>query len=175
MKIPEYESYTYIKGVVFNKKGLPVHIIHEGSDKESYKMKTTTGRWKSISKRAIKTLCGDILRIPSNGDYFVDEMANIYSFSPRHPDGIKLSSYVAYNGYITVTIIYNGKKQTMNVHRLVAETFIMNDYTLMGLCCLHTDDDKLNPILSNLSVDTYSVNNKNAYLSGLNPGNGFKH
>jgi len=55
----------------------------------------------------------------------------------------------------------------------MAETFIMNRYSSYGLCCMHKDNNKRNCHISNLSLGTYSKNNKDAYRDKLNQGNKF--
>ena len=42
------------------------------------------------------------------------------------------------------------------------------------LCCMHLDDNKHNNDLDNLKVGTYSENNKAAYSTVANLGNGLK-
>lgn len=64
-------------------------------------------------------------------------------------------------GYPSVSLCYyyEGKKKrkTINVHRLIAETFIPNPNNLP--CVNHIDENKTNNDISNLEWCTYSYNN----------------
>ena len=57
----------------------------------------------------------------------------------------------------------------------MARAFILEDYVERWLVCLHSDDVKGNIDLSNLSVGAYSKNNKDAYSTGCNTGNGLNN
>jgi len=81
-------------------------------------------------------------------------------FSPHIKQGIILKPRVGTNGYMQLSINYKGKLRTCSVHKLVAETFLMNDYIQKKLCCMHKDNNKLNCHLDNLVIGTYSTNNK---------------
>ena len=78
------------------------------------------------------------------------------------------------NGYPYVKIQYDGIGRKVDVHKLVAEAFMMKDYSKYGICCMHRDDDKMNPHVDNLELGSYSQNNKDSYGRGRNPGNGLK-
>lgn len=63
------------------------------------------------------------------------------------------------DGYLRVTMINDNKQiRTYRVHRLVAETFIANEYNYMVVN--HLDNNKLNNDISNLEWCTVSENNK---------------
>ena len=75
----------------------------------------------------------------------------------RYKDTGKLASTsVAATGYIQVGIWYNGKPQTFNVHRLVAEAFIPNPENLPHVN--HKDENRANCSVDNLEWCTVKYN-----------------
>lgn len=72
--------------------------------------------------------------------------------------------------YKTISLAYKGVTTTVNIHRLVAETFLTRKE---GLPCVnHIDGDKHNNSVCNLEWCTYSENLTHAYDTGLrNKGN----
>ena len=159
MKIPGFNDYEYIDEKIINKKKKEITISKTGNGIYC-KMKNDEGKWKAIAYSKIKALVGEKLimtidaqPIPGTNDtYFVNKQGIIYSFSNSYPNGKILKPNIGKSGYPGVTI--RGKRR--EVHTLVVKTFIMEDYVERGLCCLHSDDDKSNFKLSNLSVGTYS-------------------
>lgn len=127
----------------------------------------------------IEALCGDTLELPldakiipgTGGVYYIDESGNVYSFSKSNPKGLKLTNILNSAGYYVVNITFDGKRRPIEVHQLMARTFLQEDYIEKGLVCLHADDVKTNIKLTNLSIGTYSKNNKDAYATGVNQGN----
>ena len=173
-QVDELPGYKYIDNILYNPKGKQVNLIKTKGGKGTYKVKNNENKWLNISKSKILSLFDYILQIPidakqipGNSDYFIDKNSNIYSFSKMYPSGKILSPCVGTNGYLY--LIINGK--TLSVHSIMANTFIINEYTKKGLCCMHKDNDKLNCKLNNLCIGTYSQNNKDAYKDGLNKGN----
>ncbi len=170
----ELPGYKYIQEVLYNPKGKKVNLIQVKGGLGTYKVKNYENKWINISKSKISFLFNEILKlpndakaIPNNDDYFADTKGNIYSFSRMHPSGKILSPSIGSSGYLY--LIINGKR--LSLHSIVANTFIMNEYTKHGLCCMHKDNNKLNCKLDNLCIGTYSQNNKDAYKDGLNNGN----
>ena len=60
------------------------------------------------------------------------------------------------NGYRSVCLCKNNKRQYKKVHRLVLETFI--DLCPNGFCACHNNGNKLDNRLENLRWDSYSNN-----------------
>ena len=71
------------------------------------------------------------------------------------------------NGYSRVSTKINGKTYHFNVHRAVAELFILNSDPSRFNQVNHIDGDKTNPIASNLEWITQSQNQLHAYGTGL--------
>jgi len=107
----------------------------------------------------------------TDNTYFTDKTGTIYSFSRSYPNGKILKPSVGSSGYPSVNIVFKGRRRFITVHQLICRTFISVNYIEEGYCCLHADDNKLNYSLSNLSVGTYSQNNRDAYTRNLNTGN----
>lgn len=140
------------------------------------KVKDSSGTWRTISLNTLLALSGSSIelpigakQIPGHENYYIDTSGNVYSFTALNPRGIKLSTWVGRHGYLVVSI----DNVKYDLHYLMLHTFKLENYTDKGLVCMHLDDDKTNPKLSNLELGTYSQNNKDAYDRGLNPGNGF--
>lgn len=180
MIIPEFSNYRYVDGEVVDNKTNRVKALRKQGD---YKLKDDAGKWRGVSVSKIKALCGDTLKLPEDAvpiksaaeGYYIDKKGKVYSFSSAYPAGTILDCGIGSNGYLRVHLKTKcGKNRMIEVHSLVARAFIDEEYTSKGLVCLHKDNNKLNPALDNLSVGTYSQNNKDAYTDGLNPGNGLK-
>tara|TARA_R110000851_G_scaffold269038_1_gene421719 strand:+ start:664 stop:1254 length:591 start_codon:yes stop_codon:yes gene_type:complete len=182
MIVENFTNYYY------NKKSFTVHKIPSGceitkqinkSGRQTFKMKGDDGYWKTMSMSKIRSLSKDVITIPqcakelpySDGKVFVSPLGDVYSFTTINPRGIKLKHGVSEAKYPSVSIFLCGRYRTKGVHQLVAMTFIDKDYLEKGLVCMHKDDNKNNCHLSNLSVGTYSKNNKDAYITGVNTGN----
>jgi len=171
LDIEGYSEYYLLGEDVFKKKNDKRLIF-----KKHVKMKNDLGIWKGVSLSKIKSLSGlnlilpyDTRPIKNSIDTYIDTKGNVYTFSTLNPQGIQLVNYISKsNGYPRVNIIYNNKRRSIEVHILMAETFIMEDYISKGFVCMHLDSNKLNNNLSNLDVGTYSENNKDAYIKGIN-------
>lgn len=73
----------------------------------------------------------------------------------------KLKMYKDENGYLNITLTYNGKIKHFRIHRLVAMAFIDNKQNKPQVN--HKDGNKLNNHVSNLEWCTQSENEKHAY------------
>lgn len=69
------------------------------------------------------------------------------------------------NGYLVVNLKHNGRQKMKTVHRLVAESFILNPENKR--CVNHIDGNKKNNNVNNLEWCTHSENNKHAVKLGL--------
>jgi len=174
MNIPTFPGYQLVEGIVY-KNGKAVTATFRGRGRYIYKMKHESGKWKQLALRTVKSLFEPLLNLPegsrevknTDGKYWIDVDGNVYSFTHMNLKGVVLQHYLSANGYVSVGI----NNVTREVHSIMANTFILDGYADKGLCCLHKDNDKTNPSLDNLSVGTYSENNKDAYKDGLNKGN----
>ena len=70
------------------------------------------------------------------------------------------------DGYYQVNLYYNGIEATKKVHRLVALTFLPDDYK-EGLVVNHIDGNKTNNFVGNLEWTTVQGNTQHAYDNGL--------
>lgn len=102
---------------------------------------------------------GKYIRLPVKGYegiYEADTEGNIWSIdrkqifkgteSIRH--GRKLCPHQSNSGYLYVTLAKNNKKQSVLVHRIIAETFLPNLNRLPQVN--HKDENKLNNSIENL-------------------------
>ncbi|AUR91668.1 HNH nuclease [Vibrio phage 1.161.O._10N.261.48.C5] len=147
-----------------------------------YKLKTACGSWKSISYGKVEVLSGlsgipeGFTEVPhTEGTAFVDENGRFFRRN-AHNIGQEVipNSPIGSQGkpkYLEVNLLYKGKFRVVELHQLMCVTFYDKDYVEKGLVCLHKDNDKTNPKLSNLRVGTYSENNKQSYDDGINKGN----
>lgn len=94
------------------------------------------------------------------GIYTIDEFGNIFN-----KDGI-MHPYMTNKGYKCIVLCKNNIKKKFLVHRLVALVFVPNpnNYPIV----LHLDNVKTNTHYTNLKWGTYSENNSQAILDGLN-------
>lgn len=76
-------------------------------------------------------------------------------YKNKHMSGI-LAPHI-HDGYYSINLKIGGRKKTVGIHRIVAETFIQNSKNLP--CVNHKDEDKLNNYVENLEWCTYSYNN----------------
>jgi hypothetical protein len=79
-----------------------------------------------------------------------------------------LSIHISSNGYPSVGLSINGNSRMFNVHSLIAKSFIDKNYIIKNLVVNHKDGIKLNSILSNLEVVSYSCNLTHAHKNRLN-------
>ena len=72
-----------------------------------------------------------------------------------------LSPAVSHDGYLKVDLKANGKREQVEINRLVALSFLDSNYTMKGLVCDHIDRDRQNNNLSNLRIVTHRENSQN--------------
>lgn len=111
---------------------------------ERFYLISSLGNLKSIARNAIS---------PINGKkYFVKECLRKYAINPQ-------------TGYYTTSLAFNGKTLTVNIHRLVALTFIPNPENKKEVN--HKDGNKLNNHVTNLEWATTRENSIHAWANGL--------
>lgn len=96
-------------------------------------------------------------------DYLIDEYGNVYSNKYNKLKVIKQQYHK--KGYKVVTLVQNGTKKTLKVHRLVALTFIKNPLNKTQVN--HIDGNKENNNVLNLEWATQSENQIHAHKTGL--------
>ncbi len=177
MKVEGFSLYTYNKGSVYKGNELikPTSTTARPNALR-YKIKSDTGEWKVISLSRIKSIVGDVLRLPkkatvikgTDDKYFITPKGRVFSFSAMNPNGIELR---AENGgeYLNVRILLNGIRGSIGVHRLVAYTFLGLDLDDSDSVVMHKDNNKLNNKKKNLKIGTFSDNNQQAWDDGLKP------
>ena len=170
MQIPGFNDYTYLNGDVINNNNKVLKKITTKLGTYQYKMKRDDGRWTSVTESTLNSLVGNTIKLPSTAKripksvgYFIDIDGTVFSFSRTFPRGKILTHTISASGYPRIKI--DGK--TMDIHTILARTFIMENYIEKGLVCRHKDDIKTNCHINNLCVGTYSQNNKEAYDRGL--------
>ncbi len=95
-------------------------------------------------------------------DYLVSKEGVVYSTITSK----ELTNVIAANGYYVVNLkTPDGKKKVINVHRLVAETFLTGHFE--GAHVNHKDGNKLNNSLDNLEWCTNQENRDHAWETGL--------
>lgn len=114
------------------------------------------------------------------GLYQVSTLGNIRSIDRiekcgsffRHRKGKVLKQVINRGGYCQVTLTKDGKGCSKEVHRLIAKTFIENEYNLPEVN--HIDCDKTNNSVDNLEWVSREDNTKHAMEHDLKP-HGDKH
>lgn len=100
------------------------------------------------------------------GCYQVSNTGKVRSLNYRQTKQMKeLSCRVNHKGYVDVHLSKNGKSKRIVVHRLVAQTFILNPKALPQIN--HIDGNKQNNNINNLEWCNNSENQKHAYEKGL--------
>lgn len=91
-------------------------------------------------------------------NYQVSNFGRILSLNYNHTGKSKLlKPGDDGHGYLQVDFFKDGKRKSCKVHRLVAETFLLNPDNLP--CINHKDEDKTNNLVENLEYCTYEYNN----------------
>ena len=95
-------------------------------------------------------------------EYFqVSNLGNVYS--KRRSKLLKKTK--SKNGYLTISTRIKGECYCFYVHRLVAKSFLINEFDKP--CINHIDGDKSNNVLSNLEWVTHLENSKHAIENHL--------
>lgn len=180
MDIPGFSSYSLEKdGRVFNNKTKKfITKSHRAKTKFAFfKLKNDEGVWKQVSEQKLQALVyppnppDTFTKVPLYERTYISPEGEVWSGPTKvFPIGGMLSIQLREDGYPSV----HTEKGLIAVHQLLALTYLDNLYLSKGLCVMHLDDDKNNYCLSNLKIGTYSENNKAAYETGANPGNGLK-
>lgn len=96
--------------------------------------------------------------------YINEENLEIYKIF-ENGKTIKLCKWIDNVGYYMVSFRINGKKNWKRVHRIIAETLILNPNNLPHVN--HIDGNKLNNSLDNLEWCTNQYNTQQAYDNNL--------
>lgn len=107
------------------------------------------------------------------GLYQVSNLGNVKllkrTFSPnggtRVIENKIMKNYINRDGYIKVQLTNNGKQKTISIHRLVAQSFVKNEFEYNEVN--HIDGDKSNNNIENLEWSNRSQNIKHAILNNL--------
>lgn len=108
------------------------------------------------------------LPVPSlNNLYAVSHLGNVMRIESGQGarPGHQIATHITAKGYRAAKVCVDGKKRTVNVHKIVAEAFL-------GPCpdgyeVDHIDTDKTNPRLDNLEYVTHEENMRRAKENGL--------
>ena len=165
--ISRYPGYSFVNGKVFTPQGREINLNSNGKYWVINSKGTgTTVVPASILRQLASPIVMDIgsKEIPGIDNYFVSPLGAVYSFDPgMYPNGLLLSQHVGSTGYLQVKVA----DKTRRVHSLVAITFLDKDYIAKGLVAMHLDNNKQNPLLSNIKIGTYSENINAAHADGL--------
>lgn len=93
-------------------------------------------------------------------NYLISSMGRI-----KNDSGAILMPHLNPNGYLTVRLYKNGKHYSKYIHRLVAETFLINNQT--DLQVNHINGNKTDNRVCNLEWCTASENIRHAMNNGL--------
>lgn len=94
----------------------------------------------------------DILQY--DGQYQISNDGQVRSFKRSKSQPRMIKPFEDRDGYLCVRLVKNGSKHQYRIHRLVAETFILNNNHKPTVN--HIDGDKHNNTVSNLEWATYS-------------------
>lgn len=126
-----------------------------------------TNKKKKLINEFLKNNTSDTWKYIKNykGIYKINTKGEIYSFytqkylkSKKHP-----------KGYLYIGLCKKGKRNTFKIHRLVAQTFILNPENKPQIN--HIDGNKSNNCVKNLEWCTNGENQKHAFLNGLQTPN----
>lgn len=153
-------------------KIMPLYLRGGRESQRFFKLKNDTGSFTQISNNTLFALAKGVSppegydQVPKYPKLYVSKEGKVWSSpTPKFPLGNYLM-LVTSSRYPQVRC---GAYGTLEVHMLLALTYLDSKYLDKGLCVMHIDDDKSNFSLSNLKVASYSENNKAAYDTGVNP------
>jgi hypothetical protein len=96
---------------------------------------------------------------PEFTDYYVAKSSNVYKFSAKRGNWIKIKAQVVKSGYCCIQLYKEGKRHMINLHKIVAECYLgtrpVGDYQID-----HIDHNRQNNSISNLQYLTRSANLK---------------
>lgn len=97
-------------------------------------------------------------------NYQISDDGQVYSRPRRHTKGGLRRIRVNKHGYLSVTLVTDGRQETHEVHRLVARAFLGERPA--GQEVRHIDGDKLNCRLTNLAYGTSRENHFDKQVHG---------
>lgn len=178
MKMKNFTRYEFIDGVPFDTQNNKMMEKVNSKGRHFYNLYDDSNIRKQVSSIKISREFSLGIEIPKEAvpikgyeDYFICRDGRVFSAGKKSSSDRLLKHVVSGKGYPSVGLYKEGRPKKVDIHVLLIKTFVMHDYIEKGLCCLHADDNKMNYSLDNLSVGTYSQNNKDAYTRGLNNGN----
>lgn len=90
-------------------------------------------------------------------NYEVSNLGNVVSLNYNHSNVNKiLKPNITHNGYLQVPLYKDGKVKVLKIHRLVADTFLLNPLNLPFVN--HIDENKTNNRVDNLEWCTHIYN-----------------
>jgi hypothetical protein len=99
-------------------------------------------------------------------NYAVDDKGNIYSLPKKTRNGTRILKYnIAKTGYGLVDLCKEGKVKKFLVHRLIAQTLLLNPENKPQVN--HKNGNKLDNRVENLEWNTRSENQKHSIQIGL--------
>lgn len=180
MEILGFSRYELVEGSVLDKVSKKVMCKHTRPDRTShgyFKLKDDAGKWRQLSERKLLALVAPVeppegfVKIPTYENTYLSKEGKVWR-GPTLPMPLGMFLKVSYREDRYPTIEAEGRIK--EIHQLLVMTFMDEFYVEKGLCAMHLDDNKHNFSLPNLKIGTYSENNKAAYDTGVNPGNGLK-
>ena len=111
-----------------------------------------TEKWKEINEYKGLYCVSNLGRVKTIPRKFIDYRGRLLCFKERI-----LKRSISKDGYLMVRLTKDGISKYVSVHSLVAKAFIDNPNNYP--CINHKDENKGNPIVSNLEWCTYSYNN----------------
>lgn len=105
----------------------------------------------------------NLYKISSTGK--VKSLGNGKSTNPLHNESKLIKTNISTRGYEKIKLFKDGKRYYFNVHRLVADNFLLEKNGKKEVN--HKDGNKLNNEVNNLEWVSASENQKHAYEIGL--------
>ena len=108
------------------------------------------------------------LEFPLNTNYLVSEDGRLYNKCRK-----SLTRGKNHKGYRRTSVVINGERKALLVHRIVAMTYLSNPNNLPEVN--HIDGNKANNHVSNLEWVSRHENQRHAFSTGLNSNKGVKN